>query len=1587
MSLLKKIFFSILCMATTFLLPAQQTVQTETKEVWLTISATYKQNDSIVGFLYGAENIGLTQGQLLKAFQSPVKAVDGVSPAKEFAETGSGYIVIHEGKPSAFIRLYNADDTLVAGDVIQITLAVPVLPYRGIFSDLAFANLIFTDADRNPIYSLEYLLNNDSRQVEDSIFSVIVEGLHDTYQRVKDRTDLPEVLFVKIKNGRFRNRAPLEIIRDATKQEINAFFLYITAYPVGYIGKNYRASESLAGWLVSNSPYSVGEIKNGLFPYYKNKEEFKKRLPEYKADAFSENTASQIAREATELSGKLKFDEAHDLADFAIALSEAINDTATKPTVYICKAQVLLDQDKFTESILWCDKSIKAAQVAKDRDIEMQAIIKKGFCYYKISKYKETELTLAAAKVKLEAYRKELGEAKYNNNLRKIFEYRSSIRYRSGRYDESLRLLDTAIALNDKINSYDANITNAGYYSFIGRVYNDQGKPDDALLAFSKAERIYKNAIDLLQLGSVENDMAYSYYKLGQYRASIDKAATAMSRLLKAGDINNAGYSKSLMGSSYWSLGMYDSSLAAHKQSVELRKKGGNLEGEAYSWNKIGELYDMSGSKKLSLQAYDTAIYLYRLIKDSSGLADLYNAKGSVFLKDENFKKATGWFEMAKGLSNKSTVEALYNLGIAWRGIDTAKARKYYSEARQKSRDDGNINYHFFASRSLAMLAYAAEDTITGDKYYNECMELSLEMKTAYSKALCLSLKAYRYETAIELDSALYYYDQSMAITDTVDKSESAYSLNSIAGVHISKGEFKKADEALNKAIALSRDISDSISLASTLQYSTFLFARTAEFDKGLARNDSAVAIFSKSGHLIRLAGTYTSRGTLLSSMGDNKRSVQAFLYADSLYKDEWQEDQRGIVFNNIGIVYTSQGDYTTALKYLQKALSLIRKGVVNESYLLTQGNIAESLVGLKKEKEAKELLLDILPKAQKRKLHRIASGMALVLGKIYLNENKLKEAAAYYGYAKEYAQESGEQEKMIDALTNLGRISARENKMEAAKASLYQSVALTRRYQIAIGWESYYELGLVFYNEQKADSAIVYFKQAVELLDKNAENLYGGEEAKKIFNNDPRKEDLYSKITFSYYNLGNIKEAWAYANRSNMAGIKELSGSLSVNSSDAEKNDALKKLLAMQQSKKALEQTLEKQEGVAKQETLKKIEILEADYNNFLQDVVEKYPELSTYFSRSNADEFNNYKGKLPEDVAVALYLVNDKTLMIFTLTNEKLAVDTMTLDIAPRVSIFIETIKNVKKQTGTGPLSERSEPQDEENAATGVEFKDISDELYQALITTVYDKIGHKKKLCIIPTGVFSNMPFQCLGKKVSTDNFRFLIEDHSIFYTNKMSVFNPEKKTGGGDELRSSFAAFGVPDATLRYNISEVKAIGKILGSDSTVYADATATESMAKQSLRSKKYIHFATHGVLNYSSDYSQSYLKLLPDKDTSGGNNGQLTMREIQKLGITDCNMVILSACQTAVTKQLVKGWNISPANSFLVSKVRSVVASLWKVADEPTGLLMEYLYENLEKKMDKVEALRQAQIRLSQDPRFRHPNYWGAFVLYGEWQ
>lgn len=70
----------------------------------------------------------------------------------------------------------------------------------------------------------------------------------------------------------------------------------------------------------------------------------------------------------------------------------------------------------------------------------------------------------------------------------------------------------------------------------------------------------------------------------------------------------------------------------------------------------------------------------------------------------------------------------------------------------------------------------------------------------------------------------------------------------------------------------------------------------------------------------------------------------------------------------------------------------------------------------------------------------------------------------------------------------------------------------------------------------------------------------------------------------------------------------------------------------------------------------------------------------------------------------------------------------------------------------------------------------------------------------------------------------------------------------------------------------------------------------------------------------------------------------------------------------------------------------RSTLATLWRVNDQATALLMEQFYRELATQnpadlpVTKAEALRHAQLTLQKSDRFNSPHFWSSAVLVGNW-
>ncbi len=99
--------------------------------------------------------------------------------------------------------------------------------------------------------------------------------------------------------------------------------------------------------------------------------------------------------------------------------------------------------------------------------------------------------------------------------------------------------------------------------------------------------------------------------------------------------------------------------------------------------------------------------------------------------------------------------------------------------------------------------------------------------------------------------------------------------------------------------------------------------------------------------------------------------------------------------------------------------------------------------------------------------------------------------------------------------------------------------------------------------------------------------------------------------------------------------------------------------------------------------------------------------------------------------------------------------------------------------------------------------------------------------------------------------------------------------------------------------------------------------------------------------------------------------DGLLTAEEVASLDLRGTDLVVLSACETGLGDVASGEGVLGLERAFQAAGAKSVVASLWKVNDAATSVLMEEFYRNiLEKKLSKLEALRQAQITVLRNPQ-----------------
>jgi CHAT domain-containing protein len=265
----------------------------------------------------------------------------------------------------------------------------------------------------------------------------------------------------------------------------------------------------------------------------------------------------------------------------------------------------------------------------------------------------------------------------------------------------------------------------------------------------------------------------------------------------------------------------------------------------------------------------------------------------------------------------------------------------------------------------------------------------------------------------------------------------------------------------------------------------------------------------------------------------------------------------------------------------------------------------------------------------------------------------------------------------------------------------------------------------------------------------------------------------------------------------------------------------------------------------------------------------------------------------------------------------------------------------------------------------------------LYDWLVRPVADELDrrHIETLVVVPDGSLRSIPFAALH-----DGKRFLIEKYAVSVTQGLSLLEPRPLS----VRKSTMLLAGLTDAVqgfpaLPHIEEELSDISQLYGG--TVLYNRDFLKQSLRDRLREAPYsiVHIASHG--KFESDSRNSFVLTF---------DGKLTMDDLERYikfneySVLPLELLTLSACQTAAGDDRA---TLGLAGVAIKAGARSALATLWLINDQAAELLITDFYRHLaDPALNKAQALQQAQLTLLKDNRYRHPGFWAAFLLIGNW-
>jgi CHAT domain-containing protein len=943
------------------------------------------------------------------------------------------------------------------------------------------------------------------------------------------------------------------------------------------------------------------------------------------------------------------------------------------------------------------------------------------------------------------------------------------------------------------------------------------------------------------------------------------------------------------------------------------------------------------GSPELQEQAtqkYNDAISLFRAVGDSRGEAEVFEV-----------------------LSFRSFVARDYQRAVDYRRQAQALWHTLADQAMEAAALEGMANYLGRLGKSQEAL-----DSL------NQAVPLRRALGNPLSEALLLDALGDTYDAMGEYQDALNYKEQALSIFQA-GKWQIGYEITMLADLgHLREelGEPQKALEYYDKALALARLHASRGLEISLLSVVAGAYAESGDKDKALEYYDRALIVAKDDPG--EEAFTREKRGAFYVGQGDCERGLRDLSRVLPYFQAQHYPVLEAATLYQIGVAYHKQGKRQEALEVLRQALSIWP--FKNRGY--------------------RQLLREI--------------------GSVYQDSGDLPKALEYYKRSLSESRAAKDSQEEAFALCDIAHVERARHQTAEARRDVEAGLQILEslRGQIA-----------------GSESRSAYFVRAQEnykfyidlLMQMHAEHPEGRLDCAALEANErARARSL----------LDLLVEAHADIHRGVDPRLLERERKL---------QQQLRARSEYQVQLMTGEHTRQQAEGVARE-----LQALTTEYEETEAQIRVSSPGYAALTQPVPLDLKQIQEQILDPDTLLLEYALGEDRSYLWAVTTSTLT--SLTLPGRAEIEQAARRVYELLTSQNTHPKGESEITREMRIARARAQFPAAAVRLSEMVLGPVAPLLGHKR-LLIVSDGALQYIPFAVLpvprqatgggpheplvveseivtipsastvallrrdlaGRPPTSKAVAVLADpvfddqDPRVSKGQKFSQTRnlgglPSRNRGVPRDLERSWADVDSGERPgriprLPFSRREADAIvANAPAADSFKAVDFRASLTTATSpELAQYRAVHFATHGILDSRTPALSGIVLSLVDEN-GNPQDGFLHLWDIYNLHLP-AELVVLSACQTALGKEIEGEGLVGLTRGFMYAGARQVMASLWQVDDVATAELMAQFYQGFFKKnLSPAAALRAAQVYMWKQKRWQgDPYFWGAFQVQGDWK